>query len=84
MIYFKLFLSSFYEESHNNQITSQPYTQEREIHEYCILGCSDFLTFKMTLIQYCQIVVGSQFQNFMSICCLFPWVQGLRKLGVLP
>ena len=38
----------------------------------------------MTLIQKYEIDVGPQFQNVMSLCCLFPWVEGLRKLGVLP
>ena len=50
----------------------------------CALGCSDFWKQFWPHVMLCQIVVGPQFQNFMSLCCLFPWVQGLRKLGVLP
>ena len=47
---------------------------------HTVLGWSDFFTFKIRLIQWCQNVVGSQFQNFMSLCCLFPWVQGNEEI----
>ena len=36
------------------------------------LGCSYFLKQFWPYIMLCQIVVGPQFQNFMSFCCLFP------------
>ena len=33
---------------------------------YCRLGCRDFDKWKATYSMMCQIVVGPQFQNFMS------------------
>ena len=47
------------------------------------LGWSDFEK-NATHSMLCQIVVGPQFQNFISQCCLFPWSQGLRIFRLVP
>ena len=36
--------------------------------------CTCVIVYPISML--CQIVVGPQFQNFMSLCCLFPWSQG--------
>ena len=41
----------------------------------CTVGWSDFEEKNATHSMLCQIVVGPQFQKFMSQCCLFPWPQ---------
>ena len=49
----------------------------RTIKHCWAVGWSDFEKVKATHSILCQIVVGPQFPNFMSLCCLFPLSENL-------